>query len=294
MSDCGASSAGVFALEDAPSVSPPSLGSALLLGAPNENPRNLDDDAVGFESDSASGVRGGLPKAKPTGLPRLPPDEEPKASAEGPPPMPNADLVGVEVRGLSPVPKVKPPAKALVEAFPESFLSSFETLVEKKLLEKMEGVVVEASAGLLDDEPKVNGLGDDAGGPKVNAVFRGAEVEAASDVTVFSSNANELDLVKSIVGLKPPPALVAPAADEEADGGLKLVKLVGGAGIVKEGLEFEADEEVGLPKVNGLLVLADADGAGAEGLELPNVKAGTLFEGATDEEDVLTFLVSSS
>ena len=134
----GASSAGVSALDDAPSVSPASLASALLVGTPNEKPGGFEEKAAGsFMSELASGVRGGLPKAKPTGLPIVP-AEEPKVNAELLL-VPKLGLVGVEGVGLS-EPKLKPPPNALVGALSESFFSPLELSgPEKRLLENMEG-----------------------------------------------------------------------------------------------------------------------------------------------------------
>lgn len=211
----GASSTGVSARDDA-SVSPPaSLASADFSagGAPNENPPNLDVDAAGAGLPS-SGVFGGLPKPKPTGLPMLPGAAAPNVKAAGREgevaEVPKGSLVGVEVGGLSDVPNVRPPANALVldaegaSVFSESF--SFELSADEgnRLLEKIEGVEegnadeeeLDGVSLLLDESPNEKGLLPDDGAPNEKADFRGAVDELLS-VLDFSPKVKEADFVES-------------------------------------------------------------------------------------------------
>lgn len=310
----GVSSAGVSPLDEsvpAP-LSAVSAGWVGAGGAPKEKPANFGAEAVPL--DSASGVRGGLPKPKPTGLPMLP-AVAPKVNGAdfdagggvlklNPPPL----FVGVEVSAGLSEPNVRPPPKILLDVlvvvgFSASF--SFSSLsfelslvgVVKRLLEKIDGDAAdELSAGLPDGkENEVEDEDEEDGAPNVKADLGGAAEELPPEVADDEPNVKEDVFVRSMEGLKPPAVLVEEEDAAGAAGAGNPANPDGGAGIAGGALLSEPDGASGFaPKLNGLLGAAGGIGAVVPAL-VPNDKADVaLDDAAAGVGDGETFLISCS
>ena len=282
------------AAASAPSPSP--LVASATLGAPNVKPLVL-----GVGDDPASGVFGGLPKPKPTGLPMLPPPLDfPKLNVAFGAAEPNAKGEGAAGEGFS---GVAGPPKILVrgaESFGLSFCSAFGSsgVIPNGELEKAEGALPKMVPSVFFPEsPNTNGLLESEA-PNWNADLTPLDAPASENLLEsldgLSPNAKVLLLggLDTSWGLNPPsPNEVTGAAGDK----LNPENPLGGAGIEKVlfvcgvGVGAEVDIDEGPPNP---LNDEGAEGAFGSAFDVGVCVEGRDFFKASSKSDLIPDLSS--